>query len=223
MRKTWLFFIFIVVSEISVATEQNTRLLFLPKDVVFGATITELAQKRPNIQYDKNTDISTIGLFGAIETYFNDEKCEQSYIYHFKKGKLGAVVYTRNQKNMLDDKKTLDIYRALKRTCKRVSKEKISRKNMIFTVEHWYNKKADLNICLEATTAATVLTFFEPNIFNQNELFPSLENRGKQKALTAGRRQKYSDSINLPIDRLSSDAPETIALDTELESVLYGN
>lgn len=186
-----------------------------PQRVLFGMNIAELEAVRPSILYDH--DVDCLGKFGATEVVSMVGGIRSGYIYHFKDGILGAVVYARGSTNMMDDVETKKWYKALVDSGVKVASEQTARGGQVLNVKRWSIQEPKVDIYFTATSDSTGITFISPRYFVFEDFFPAAseakrqtENR-KRSNLAAGRKEVKVAVI----DRLSTNAPPDAALTGE--------
>ncbi|MCG2679886.1 MAG: hypothetical protein L6455_07955 [Kiritimatiellae bacterium] len=210
---TIIVFIIQMFAAYQVEASESLADLPFPKDVSFGISPSELQKARPSVRIRDSSGAT--GMFGAVENISEKNGVIAAYVYHFKEGKLGAIIYNRTSTNMLADVETKRLYTKLLAWGETPATMLTARAGQVLTVKHWKNTKSNVAVCLEATTRGTTITFFSPAIFAVEDLFPNVSEKSKQDAIL-GQRQTSSANVgkggNRSVDRLSSDAPPHCAL-----------
>ena len=207
--------IFILQIFVACQVEASDSLAGLPfpKDVSFGMSSIDLQKARPSVRIRDSSGAT--GMFGAVENIPEKNGVIATYVYHFKDGKLGAIIYNRTSTNILADVETKQLYTKLLAWGETPATMQIARAGQVLTVKHWKNTKSNVEVCLESTTKGTTITFFSPAIFTVEDLFPNVSEQSKQKAILdqlQASSAKLGKETNRGVDRLSSNAPPHCAL-----------
>jgi len=207
-----IFAVFVFVLQLATArrVEANNSFADLPfpPDVSFGMSSADLQKARPSVKLREG--LGGIGMFGAVESIPEENGVIARYVYHFKGGKLGAITYNRTSTNMLTDVATRHVYRKLLASGGAATTMHTARAGQVFTVKRWKDAESGVELCLEATTRSTTITFVSADYFAVEELFPSVTEKDQQ-ATILGKQERSpgrpENQHNCSIDRLSSDAP----------------
>lgn len=214
MRIITLIVLQLGMSSIGLAQASNfVSDLPFPQGVSFGMNAAELEKIHPMVKYDHES--AKLGKFKAYEMCSDNSGIVTGYIYHFTGEKLGAIECGRATTNMLADFETKRWYRTLVVSGGASTNMQIARMGQVFTVKRWKIKNPDMEVCFEATSESTGITFFSTDYFSFEELFPDVSDAEKQAAnrrilnAAAGRPDKPRRVL---IDRLSTNAPPEAAL-----------
>jgi len=190
------------------------NILPIPPGVSFGMSASTLKETRQIILF--RGEVDSVGLFGAFEKRgAENNDVSVSYIYHFSKSKLGAIVYSRISTNMIFDIKTTRLYSNLLNSKATLVTTKTARAGRIWTVKRWTDSKNNIELCLEASTHGTVFTVFSTDYFSFDDFFPPVSEKETQqrilnhvKPIATKQKHLYRQSV----DRLAEDTPQRTKL-----------
>jgi hypothetical protein len=191
--------------------------LHFPERVEFGMSRTELRAARPTVMGGGRENFGGVD---ATEMNMDTNGIHEIYTYAFKDEKLGAIQYMRGRPvatNMLADVETTRLFKKLSSSDCPMELRKTVQAGQALNVQQWTMEDPIMKVCLIATTDCTVITFFSPDHFAFEDLFPNASETGKEaKNVSSSIAEKRSvEEYPNGVDRLGTNAPPHTLLITE--------